>query len=284
MNQDNFENLENKILDKIKAEHIRPKSVWYFILKDYSLWSLVFLSVILGAIAISPIIFIFQNLELGYAKHITPNIFTFVLFMLPYGWILLCAVTTFFATLAWERTKNGYKFDGRYVFACSFVASLILGIIMNEWSFGRFIDDEAGHMSYGSYKSFDERRDENWFNPDEGRVVGIVHDISTTSFELNNSKNNFTETIIFDESIPGAEFIGEDNKVRIIGFTKDGGFVACSIFPDKLSQIKMSTTTRQERLDKMKDILAIYPECKEMFDQGRANFHRQIPGMPKDVK
>lgn len=270
-------NLENKILNKLKEENIQPKSVWYFIIKDYSLWSLVFVSIILAAICISPIIFIFQNLELGYAKHINGNAFVFTLIMLPYAWMILCGVTTIFAMFAWEKTKHGYKFDGKYILVSSFLASLILGIVFNQWSFGRFIDDEAGFVSHGNYKSFAERRDENWFKPDEGRLVGIVKDVSTSSFTITNSKNNYIQVIVFDQSVPGSEFVDSLNKVRVIGFTDNGTFIACSVFPDSLGQIRMSSTTKEERMDKMKEILQTYPECQEMFDKGRANFHRQPP-------
>jgi uncharacterized membrane protein YidH (DUF202 family) len=143
-------NLEDKILQKIKTEKITPTPFWYFLVKDFSLWALVFLSVVLATLSIAPIIFILQNLELGYAKHISPNTFTFIIFNLPLFWITLCALTTYLATLSWDKTKNGYKFKGSYVLTISFLVSLILGIFLNLWNFGRLIDNrmrERGEQS-----------------------------------------------------------------------------------------------------------------------------------------
>lgn len=264
-------NLENKILEKIKAEKLVPTSVWYFLARDYSLWLLVFLSIVLAAISISPIIFILQNLELSFVKHLTSNIYLFFLLILPYPWMILCAVTTYFATLAWEKTKQGYKFNGFYVFISAFLASLILGIILNLWSFGKMMDHESKFLSRGNYKSFVERRDEFWFNPSEGRTVGIVKNISTSSFRIINENNNLESEINFDEAIPGIEYIYVENKLRIIGYNDENGrFIACSIFPDNLLPLKMNE--KREMKDRVMKVFETYPECREIFEQGRAAF------------
>ena len=66
-------NLEDKVLQKIKEDKITPKPFWYFLVKDFSLWGFVFLSVVLATLSIAPIIFIFQNLDIGNVKHISQN-------------------------------------------------------------------------------------------------------------------------------------------------------------------------------------------------------------------
>lgn len=281
LNKNIDKNIENRILSKIRTENLHPKSFWYFVVKDYSLWGLVFLSIILASISIAPIIFIINNLELGYAKHIDSNIFFFLFHMFPYTWILLCAITTVLATIAWENTKHGYRFDGKKVFVISLLISLGLGIVLHTLSFGKKIDDEFKNMSLGKYKSFEEQRDINWFNPTQGRLIGIVETISTSSFILSNKNNNFSESIFVDISVPGSEFVGVENKVRVIGFFNNSQkFIACGILPDnlriqqKLIDKEIRDKIRDTRDNKIKQIFETYPECKDIFDQGRAKFRK----------
>lgn len=278
-------NLEDKILNKIKEEKITPKPFWYFLAKDYSLWSLVFISIILAAICIAPIIFILQNLELDYVKHITGNIFSFIFMIFPYPWIILCAITTYFATIAWEKTKNGYKFDGKKVFVISFLISLIFGIFLNFWNFGRKVDNEFKSASFGNYQTFEERRREIWFNPNEGRILGTVEKVATSSFEITNEEKNFNKEIFFDENLPGRNNISEGKDVRVVGFEneqEENKFIACAIFPDGLPpEKKLSNQKYNKNKDKdnrenikrdIKDHIKTHEECKKIFEKGRANF------------
>jgi hypothetical protein len=276
-------NIEDKILAKIKDEKMKPRSIWFFLARDYSLWSLVLISILLASFSFAPLIFITQNFEPWHIKHLTNNPVSFILYTLPYTWIILCCVTTFLAIKAWENTKHGYKFDGKYVFICSVLASLILGIIFNLLDYGRTMENEFHILSFGKYKTFEERRDENWFSPEDGRLVGFVSGISTTSFLLSNNKNDFQINIYFDDSVPGSEYVNDQNKIRVIGFLNDGSqFIACSFFPDNLMPPKThspeSNELRQARIEKMKNIFETYPECKEMFNNGLANFPHPRPG------
>lgn len=281
MNQENNYNLEERILEKIKHENLKPKSIWYFLIKDYSLWLAVLLSVLLASLSIAPIIFIFSNIEPAYIKHVSANIYFFLLMILPYPWIILCAITTYLAQKIWSKTKNGYKFQGKYVVIISTITSLILGIILNIFAFGKIMDDQGEKAGFGFYKSMDGRKQENWFNPHEGRLIGIVQSISSstssTTFILFNEKNNFTEEISYDETVPGSEFISENNKLRIIGFeNSDKDFFACAIFPDNFEPGKTRNISKievmKEKRDKIKQRFETNPECKESFENGRANF------------
>jgi hypothetical protein len=263
-------NIEDKILQKIKEENLKPKSVWYFLARDYSLWSLVLVSILLAAFCFAPLLFIFQNFEFGFIKHLTGNFYTFILWALPYPWIILCGTTTYFAKKAWENTKNGYKFDGRYIVLYSFFISLALGAGLNQYNLGRMIDEGVQSGGLPFYKSMEARRQENWFDPDNGRFIGVVKNVSTTSFTLNNEKNSFSETIIFDEDVPGIEFIDSSNTIRVIGYREatDTSFFACAIFPDDFLPFK----ERKGMRNKIRDNFEDHPECKEMFDKGRAYF------------
>lgn len=269
-------NIEEKILNKIKDENIKPRSVWYFLVRDYSLWILVLISVILASLSIAPIIFILQNLEVGYIKHISTNPFLFILLALPYPWIILCMITTYLATIAWEKTSKGYRFEGKKLFSFSLLVSLLFGLLLNLINFGRIMDDEFRTASFGNYKTFVEKRNTFWFKPDEGRLIGTATNISTSSFQLGNKEQSYNMQVNFDSSLHGSENVNENSIVRVVGYSDpELGFIACAIFPDNFGKVgngkfKMASSTFSRGVD-------VSEECKKIFEQGRANFHPKPP-------
>lgn len=269
-------NIEDKILQKIKNEKLHPKPIWYFLARDYSLWSLVFISVLLAGLSIAPIIFIGTNVEWSYIKHINSNPYLFILYILPYPWIILCIITTYFAKLSWTKTKSGYKFQGKYIIIISILSSLILGIILNLYSLGKNIDDRF-HDQFAIYKNVETRKQENWFNPTEGRFIGIIKNISTSTFILFNERANMELLVFYDPSVPGYEFLEENNKLRVIGYGNNGEpFIACAIFPDNLLRPKERVDAREKIKEKIEARFVAHPECKDIVEIGRANFKPSI--------
>lgn len=265
--------IEDKILQKIKDEKLRPTSLWYFLLKDYSLWGLVFLSIVLAGMSVAPILFTLSNLELGYLKHISDNIFFFFLTIIPYPWIILCIITTYFADIAWKKTKGGYKFKGSFVFSVSVLLSLLLGIVLNIFHLGKILDEGVEARGYGYYKGVEARKQENWFNPENGRLIGRVKEIQLNEFVIVNTKNNFEEDVLYDETVPGYENVVMDNSIRVIGYkADDAGFTACAIFPDNFMPPRVQGTSTKEKKGMLEARLSDHPECKEMLSKGRALF------------
>jgi hypothetical protein len=265
--------IEDKILQKIKEEKLRPTSLWYFLLRDYSLWGLVFLSIILASLSVAPILFTLSNIELGYLKHISDNIFFFILSIIPYPWIILCIFTTYFASLAWKRTKGGYKFKGGFVLSVSVLLSLLLGIVLNIFHLGKILDEGVEARGYGFYKGVESRKQENWFSPQNGRLIGRVKEIQLKEFVIINKKNNFEGSVSYDETVPGFENVVVDNPIRVIGYKADDvGFTACAIFPDNFSPTITPGTSTKEKKEMLEARVSDHPECKEMLSKGRALF------------
>ena len=266
-------NIEDKILNKIKEENLKPTSFWYFLLRDYTLWGMVFLSIIFSALSIAPIIFIINNLEIEYIKHISVNTWNFLLSTLPYPFILLAFIFTYLATSAWQKTKNGYKFQGKYVLIISLILSIILGIVLNWLAFGEGIEREFANKSGGVFQSIEDKRQNDWFSPKQGRFIGIVENLNDTSFTLTNEKNNFAIQVDFTDDLPGAEYIENGNSIRIIAYEnndEDNSYTPCIVLPNKF----LPTHERKINKDKLNSKIQADTFCKEIISKGRAGFKK----------
>ncbi len=262
-------NIEDKILEKIKNEKIKPTSFWYFLVKDFSLWGAVVLSIAFVSISLAPIIFILENLESDYIKHISKSQLNFYFHILPYPFILFAIIFICIAIFSWRKTKNGYKFEGGKILIVAGILSLILAILLNNLAVGKIIDDNFHDPVFNSYKSIQNRKIENWDRPDLGRLVGKITGVSTSSFEL--SHNQHTEQIEFDEGTEGKQFINIDAEVRVVGIdVEEKSIDACVILPFENSRSSLKNNSHQHNENFKRN--KISEECKKILEIGRANY------------
>ena len=86
------ENLEAKVLGLIEKNKIKPTSKYYFSARNKAFWSLFVLSLIIGSIAFSVMIFTFTNSESEIYEITHDSIIEFILEMTPYIWIVLSLI------------------------------------------------------------------------------------------------------------------------------------------------------------------------------------------------
>jgi len=85
----NKENLKNKILEEIKEKDISPKPRWQFLLKDYCIWVLGGISIFIGGIAFSLIVFVLMNSDWESYRYLSNGFFEHLVKMAPYLWIMV---------------------------------------------------------------------------------------------------------------------------------------------------------------------------------------------------
>src|SRR3989344_8809285 len=107
MNQD----LGHKIIETIKDEGLRPKPRWQFLLKNYVLWGLTLLAILIGSLSFAVIIYMFVNSDWEVYALVADNITAYVFLILPYFWILFLALFALVAYYNLRHTKNGYRFS-----------------------------------------------------------------------------------------------------------------------------------------------------------------------------
>lgn len=206
---------DKKIISKITKERLAPKPRWHFLLKNYVMWVAGGLALLIGAAAVSVMIYLFKhgNWELRAAAHKT--FWEFFLLTLPYFWIMFLGLFIFIVYYNFKHTKKGYLYPLPFVVAGSILASLFLGLIFHQIGLGRIIDDALGRRAPFYGKVFNPQLD-FWCAPEEGRLTGVVIDLeSVASFSLLDPTGNDWQVLTED----GSQFSGVrvGLPVRVVG-------------------------------------------------------------------
>ncbi len=110
-------NLEKRILERIKNEKIEPKSKWFFVCKNVSAWVLVIFSILLGAVSFASVLYkLTGNYEV--VQDFVSNKFTFfdsLPYILPYFWIIIFGIFFGLAIFNYKKTKRFYRYQTSFV-------------------------------------------------------------------------------------------------------------------------------------------------------------------------
>jgi hypothetical protein len=225
-------NLKNKILDAIKEKDISPKPKWQFLLKDYFLWFLGLVSILVGGVAVSLIIFTLVNSDWESYRYLSNSLFEHIVKMAPYLWIVVLGGFVLTADYNFSNTKDGYKYSVPKITGLSILISIIFGFIFYQFGLAYFADYMLG-KNIPIYQGFTEKRQGLWNHPEEGLLAGtivpseksdviLLKDFNGKEWRVEVSRLNEIDFIILDEA----------KTVALVGYVKDENtFDACVVRP-----------------------------------------------------
>lgn len=164
--------LSQKILTDIKEKNITTKARWEFLLKDYFIWFLFVVAVVVGSLAMSVIIFIFKHSALSSAMQVLE--ISEGMFELPYFWLLILLVFIVIAYYNFRHTKQGYKYNVYIVFLASVVISIVFGFILYYLKGGEQLE-QAFYQRIPFYRQMIDQKGRVWLAPEEGRLAGVIN-------------------------------------------------------------------------------------------------------------
>jgi hypothetical protein len=201
--------LTKKTLSKIKKEGIRFIPKWHFLAKEWFMWLTFFISVLVGGVAGSIIIYRVLNNEWELAPYLADSFTGFVLITLPYFWIALLIAFILLADYQFKQTKEGYKYQFVWILALNLVLSLGLGVILYKGNFSEKI--EAAFENYlPYYGQLAPPRHRLWMNPDRGLLMGRILEMGSGSALLEDLDGRNWEVEI------GPDFAFENKVGEII--------------------------------------------------------------------
>ena len=122
--------VKEEVLKKIRDTRLTPMSRWYFISRNYFFWLLFVVSVVVGSLAFSSILF---NLILETAPQVSVTILTLPQFFLSHTPIIWLLFVVMFSVSAWfnlRRVDGGHRTSHVLVFLASILFSLLLGLLL----------------------------------------------------------------------------------------------------------------------------------------------------------
>jgi len=177
MSEEKKEQLEDnvfdqKLLSKIKQEKISPKPKWHFLLKNYVVWTIGLIALLIGAGAVSVLTYLLSNNDFAIHQEINKSLGEFLLLTLPYFWLIFLGLFVFVIYYNIKHTKHGYRYPIWLILLTSVLASLVLGEILFSFKIGEGIDRVLSRNA-PLYEFVINPQLDFWSNPEEGRLIGV---------------------------------------------------------------------------------------------------------------
>lgn len=222
-----MKDLSRVTLDKIKKKKIKPFSKWKFLLKNYFLWFVGVLSVLVGGLSSSVVFYILINNDWDIYKKMSSSLFSFIFLTLPYFWLIFLVIFVILADYYLKHTKYGYRFSLLKVVSASVFASIILGGIFYNIGMGKAMETEFSKRVPGYDRLF-YGKEKLWMQAENGLLVGLIIEVEDSKnfviMDLNNNKWKIEGDDLSEREISNIKI---DSRVRIIGKIKnDKVFIA----------------------------------------------------------
>ena len=221
------------IMNKIETEKIIRHSRWWFVLHDVAFWSLWFLSALIGAFALSAIVFVLQSSSWQLYQITHDSFLSYATNTIPFLWFVLFLIMVMLAHVNLRHTPKGYRYSSLLLIVLNLAVTVLVAIIVTAAGLGKFVDEEVGkHVPL--YVPAMHKQDLEWFKPQEGLVIGtviyadqqaqafIIQAPDTSDFDIDGHLLSNEEWQML--MIPSV-------RVRVIGVPETMPFVACIVLP-----------------------------------------------------
>lgn len=216
----NKNQISEKVLDKIKSENIKPRSRFYFAVRNFGIWTLVTFTILLGSLSVSSLIFRIVNINIICPSNLNIKCldsFEDFLSVLPSLWVICLGFLGYLAYKEIRFTDKGYRYKLSTLILSLILASCILGTVFYEFGSGYLLDDFASrHVPF--HRGMEMIQREKLMNPEMGILIGRVISVSDDGLILNDPAR-ILWSVSFDDYLEDEdkEFIEEGLRVGIKG-------------------------------------------------------------------
>lgn len=162
-----------KILKDIKEKHISPAPRWRFVLKNWIIWLIFSLALLVAALSFAAMLEILINHDWDIYFRLHKTFWEFLLMSLPYIWIVSMIIFSLIAYYDFVHTRGWYRHRAYRVVSASILVSMVLGGILFYSGFGKRVD-QAFDVSVPFYGSININKKQMWCHPEEGLLGGEI--------------------------------------------------------------------------------------------------------------
>ncbi|MGD9487914.1 MAG: hypothetical protein AB7W47_07830 [Calditrichaceae bacterium] len=210
-------NLSKKTLEIIEKNKINPYPKSYFLLRRSVIWTLFFISVLLGSVASGIAIYQLKQTEWELLHYFSHDVYRYIFIAVPYFWIFFLSGFTGFIYYYFRRMGKGYRYNSILVILSSIILSVTGGLILNR-SVIPFRLESLMEQNFTFYESSEERKQEVWSSPGDGLLAGIIEkNISKEQIMLTDFHGATWSIDISVALFRGKLIPAEGLKVKLIG-------------------------------------------------------------------
>ncbi len=227
--QNSHTSIADKVLERIETE--TPRSRTYFWLRNILIWLLAGLSVVIGALAVSLIIFRIINASVAFGpdRPILDDLFLIV----PIVWIGITALFGYLAYREVRSTRRGYRYQLSTIILGTVLASVVLGVLFFAAGTGFILDRLAGRHAPLLHQDLERVQGERWLRPENGFLIGTVEATSANGVVISDPREVRWEVVFEGEALSfPLDSLEPGERVGMRGRVADESetvFVACEI-------------------------------------------------------
>lgn len=220
-----------KLMQKIKEQDIKPYTHHRFTGQRLLLWASFGITIALGALAFSVILFAIQQADFSVLQHLSHSRLELFLGLLPFLW--LAFLITFLLLAMWrlQRAPRGYKLNSFRLATYSALLSILLGT-------GFFLAggaqqlEEAFALRVSFYESIQQKKIQVWSMPEAGYLSGQVQFTSQNQMQLLDFQGQEWSIDFSEAFIPSFLELLPRDTIKLVGKqTEEHAFNATEIRP-----------------------------------------------------
>ncbi len=224
-------NRSEKLLQTIQERGLQPKPGWRFALSRVGGMGVFVVSVVLGALAFSVVLFAIQQTDFNVLQHLKHSRLELWLGLLPLLWIAFMAVFVGLSMVVSRRTGKGYKLTWQRLAIWSFGLSILMGTAF-------FISGGAARIEgvFASrvelYESIQDKKMRIWSFPEEGYFAGTIESVGDSTLFIHDFKGTRWTIDITGAFVPPLVALRIGERVKFVGkMTAPASFTADQVRP-----------------------------------------------------
>ncbi len=226
------ESFNNKILDKIHTERIKPKSRWLFTTEHWFFITVIAVMTFVGSIAVATTLFILTDHDWFAVQYLNENLLVHILKTIPYVWLVIVGFVIILMYINVKKINRGYRIQAWKIVLVSLLASLSIGTAFYLAGFGGFLDNYLD-QAIPTYRNTVPGNRNIWKYPERGLLSGKVSSIDQTGFVLTDDNSK-----VWDITVTGntktKTIITVHKHLKITGeITSGSNFTATEVLPWK---------------------------------------------------
>ncbi len=212
----------DKIIQKIKEENLKPISKNTFLFKKIFIWIILFATTLFGAYSFA--LFFLKTLFVDFDKwyFLSNSYDRFLIENIPIIWVILFIISIILIYSLFKKTNRGYRYTFFSILFLSLLISFILGLSMSKFLARDVILIER----------LEVERAMRWMNPYAGRILGEVLFMGDDYVLVRDIRGDFWNIniqFLLEESI---DTLNNDQVISIVGILGEGNnFTACQVMP-----------------------------------------------------
>lgn len=208
--------LSQDTLKAIEDKKIKPLPRWYFLLKNFTLWTLFLLAGFFASFALSVIAILFLHDDFSLHSHMQKGLWRHLLISFPFFWFAILAIFLVFLHYIYKKTKEGYRYERKIAMGTGLAVFFILAFAGFYSGLSDFFNQHflANHL----YDRMVYEDRETWEDPDNGFLSGKITDLDHGEyFMVKDSRGKLWQIMGNFKKEPQDFSIEKGINVRIIG-------------------------------------------------------------------